>query len=149
MLIDISSEDTIFLDLDIKSKEELFEMISKRAINLKLVEDKISIIEDFIEREKVTETYLGSNCAIPHVKSGKVLKNSIFFVRLNKELTWSGNDKVKCIFLILVKNINTQEHLKILKMVSSIVLKNEILKVFKNSNNKKEISNIINEKMEL
>lgn len=149
MLIDISSKDTIFLDLDIKSKEELFEMISKRAINLKLVEDKISIIEDFIEREKRTETYLGSNCAIPHVKSDKVLKNSIFFVRLNKELTWSGNDKVKCIFLILVKNIDIQEHLKILKMVSSIVLKNEILKVFKNSNNKKEISNIINEKMEL
>lgn len=141
----ISDTETIVLDLDASSKEDIFKLVAEKAKELGLIEDVEKIISKFIEKENDTETYLGSKCAMPHIKTSTINTNVIFYIRLKSEMLWSGKDSAQYIFLIISNKEEVDKHLKLLRLVSKVIMQKEILKVFKESNSKNIISNTLNE----
>ncbi len=131
------------LDLEVNNKEELFEIIARKAKELEIIEDEKGLIQDFIEKEKYTATYIGNKCSIPHVRSSKINENNILFFRLNKGIEWSDKDIVKYIFVILTKKEDKDFHIEQLKKVSKKVLDKKTLEILKNSQDKKEILSIL------
>lgn len=142
MLKDKISLETIYLDYDVKDKLDLFTKISKEAMKLGIVSDVERTVEDFYEKDQTTETYLGTNCAIPHARSKRVLKNTVFFIRTEKMLNWS-EDKAKYIFAILAKEEDADTHIEMLMSISKVVLNKEIMKVLETAKTKEEILKVL------
>lgn len=142
MLKDKLTKETIFLDLDVKDKLDLFTKIAEKAKELEIVTDVQKIIEDFYEKEQTTETYLGTSCAIPHARSERVNKNAIFFVRTTKAVKW-GEDSAKYIFAILAKNTDVDVHIDMLMSISKKILENKTIEVLTNALTKEEILEIL------
>ena len=139
MLKDIVTKETIFINTDAHDKIDLFNKIASYAKKQNLISDETGIIEDLFEREQTTETYLGTNCEAPQARSSKVLKTSVFFVRLNKAIRWSDEENAKYIFLILAKDTDIDLHIDLLMAISKKILDNKAMEVFVASENVNEI----------
>ncbi|WP_068268406.1 PTS sugar transporter subunit IIA [Caviibacter abscessus] len=139
MLKNIVTKETVFINIDAQDKIDLFSKIASYAKKLNLISDETGIIEDLYEREQTTETYLGTNCAVPHARSSKVLKTSVFFIRLNRDIRWSDEENAKYIFLILAKDTDIDLHIDLLMAISKKILDNKSMEVFETSENADEI----------
>lgn len=139
MLKDIVTKETVFINIDAQDKIDLFSKIASYAKKLNLISDETGIIEDLYEREQTTETYLGTSCAVPHARSSKVLKTSVFFVRLNKAIRWSDEENAKYIFLILAKDVDVDLHIDLLMSISKKILDNKSMEIFTASEDTNEI----------
>ncbi|VWL85579.1 PTS sugar transporter subunit IIA [Oceanivirga miroungae] len=140
----MTREELIILDIDVKDKLHLFEKVSKKAYELKLVSNEAKLIEDFYDREKSFETYLDNECAVPHVRTENVLESCIFFIRLKKPIKWSDEAKAQEIFAILAKDDEADYHIDMLMNVSKKIMRKEYLDVLKKSKDVKKIVEIIN-----
>lgn len=69
----------------------------------------------------------------------KVLKTSVFFVRLNKAIRWSDEENAKYIFLILAKDVDVDLHIDLLMAISKKILDNKSMEVFTASEDTNEI----------
>ncbi len=145
MLNSFSCDDLCVLDIELKDKKELFEKIVEVAENLDIInaEDKNTIVEAFIKKEKNTVTYLGNEYSIPHVRSEKIKKHCVIYIRTVNGIKWSDDDKVKNIFVILSKNTDRDLHIDTLMNISKKVLSKKSSDIFKNSKNTEEILSII------
>lgn len=140
----MTRKELIVLDIEVKDKLHLFEKISKLASSLNIITNEAKLIEEFYQREKSFETYLDSECAIPHVRSTNVLDSCIFFVRLKKAIKWTDDEKVKEIFAVLAKEDEADYHIDMLMNISKKVMNKEYLDKLKKTNSVKEIVDIIN-----
>ena len=143
MVKDVLLKETVLLNADIKDKIDLFGKITKLAKELDIISDEQGVIEDFYEKEQNTETYLGTECAIPHARSSRILKDAIFFIRTNNPIKWSDEDNAKYIFAILAKEEDVDSHIEMLMNVSKKVLDSNVLNVIKKSNNSDEILEVL------
>lgn len=143
MMKDVLLKETLLINVDIKDKIDLFGKTTKLAKELNIISDEQGVIEDFYEKEQNTETYLGTECAIPHARSSRILKNAIFFVKSKKSIKWSDEDNAKYIFAILAKEDDVDSHIEMLMNISKKVLDSNILDVIKNSDSKDEILEVL------
>ena len=84
MLKNVLLPETILLDVDAKDKIDLFNKITALAKELDIISDENKVIEEFYAKEQSSETYLGTDCAIPHARSNKVLKKYNFLCSCKK-----------------------------------------------------------------
>ncbi len=141
----MTKKEIVLLDLNAKDKLHLFEQISKKAVELGIANDIQGLILDFYEKERNAETYLGTDCAIPHVRSSRVNESCIFFVRLAKPIKWSDDeDTAQIIFPIFAKEEDFDLHIDMLLNISKKVMNKDNLKTFKNSKKVDEIVKLIN-----
>lgn len=140
----MTRKELVVLDIDVKDKLHLFEKISKLASSLQIVSSEAKLVEDFYQREKTFETYLDSECAIPHVRSENVLESCIFFFRLKNSIKWTDEEKVKEVFAILAKEDEADYHIDMLMNISKKVINKSNLEKLKKSSDIKEIVDIIN-----
>lgn len=143
MLKDVLFDNTTLIDIDIKDKIDLFTKITKISKEKGYISDEQGVIEDFYAKEQNTETYLGTECAIPHARSSRILKNVIFFVRVKNTIKWSDEDNAKFIFAILAKEDDVDKHIDMLMAVSKKVLDLKVLDVLRKSNSREEILEIL------
>lgn len=145
MSIKFFDEKVFFDGLDFNTKDELLEFITNELVKLERIENPQRILQKFHKRENEVQTFLGSHFAIPHLKSTKVLENTIVFVRLNNSIPWNENgDKVKYIFAVLVKTRHEDLHIDILMSISRNIINSEKAKLLKTSKNIEELTEIIN-----
>lgn len=99
----IIREDSIILDLECKTKQEVIETLSMVLFNNGFI--KSGYIDSVFEREQMSSTCFKGNMAIPHGLPSFVNESSIIFARLNQAIPWdkSGN-MVNLVFLLAVKN---------------------------------------------
>ena len=116
----------VIIGLDLKNQDEALEYLSKKACELEIASNPVSIKTDLINREREMSTALVEPLAIPHSKSKNVLKNTIIFLRLNDIIDWSGS-KVKIIIGIFSKE-EGGEHINTLANLSRKLIDKEFLK---------------------
>lgn len=85
------------MNCDLKSKEEVIKLLGGRMVSEGYVDD--GYVQSVFEREKLSETAVGSLVAIPHAFEGHILKQGIGFMTLQKPILW-GNEKVQIIFML-------------------------------------------------
>lgn len=114
-LADLLTAENVLLDLDVGNKRRLFELIALES-ELRYQLSPIVTVESLLARERLGSTGLGQGIAIPH---GRIrgLKRSIgYFARPKTPIIFEAPDgqPVRDIFVLLVPEAATDEHLQIL-----------------------------------
>lgn len=113
----------IILDCEIKSKEDIMFLLSKRAKQLHYICNDIEYLSAVKKREKEYSTAIGYGVAIPHGKTWAVEKSFIGFIRCKEPIKW-GAEKVSLIFQLGISTKNTEAlHLKVLAEISRNLMK--------------------------
>lgn len=116
-------KELIFLDMDLKNQEEIFNFIADKGYNLKLINDTEGYKNALKLREEEISTSVGFNIAIPHCRNKAVNEPFISFVKLKNGILW-GNENVSMIFIIGVPDTEgcNNLHLKYLSSISKLLI---------------------------
>ena len=145
MSLELCKKDLFYDDLEVSSKEELFSFIINELVKKERIENPERILEKMNNKENKVKTFLCSHFAIPHVKSRKVIENTLMFIRLKNSIKWNDeNDKVKYIFVLLIKPNYEDLHIDILMSLSRNIIDKNTADLIKHSENIDEILKIIN-----
>jgi PTS system nitrogen regulatory IIA component len=114
-LADLLSVKNVLLDLDVSNKRRLFELIALES-ELRYNLSPTATVDSLLARERLGSTGLGQGIAIPH---GRIrgLKQAIgYFARPKAPIIFEAPDglPVRDIFVLLVPEAATDEHLQIL-----------------------------------
>lgn len=137
---EIFNENNIILDVKVSSKEEAIKIAGELLFKNGYVEEKY--ISGMLEREKLISTYIGMGVAIPHGENNvkdSVKKSGIVLLQV-RDGVYFDNEKAYLIFGIAgIGN----DHIKILSNIASIVEDENSVKKLIETNDKKEIIDII------
>lgn len=114
-LADLFTAENVLLNLEVSNKRRLFELIALEA-ELRYNLSPTVTVDSLLARERLGSTGLGQGIAIPH---GRIrgLKHAIgFFARPKAPIVFEAPDGqlVRDIFVLLVPEAATDEHLQIL-----------------------------------
>lgn len=119
---EILSKESILLNSDIDSKDEILRKIVEIASKSGNVEDVETVYNSVLERENVMSTGIGNNIAIPHTKSSGIKELTAALITFEKPVNFDSLDgKISVAFLILSKDDELGMHIKILSKISRIL----------------------------
>jgi len=121
-ILDIKS---IVVGLEVKDKDELIETMVDLAAESGNILDAEIAKEKVFAREKLMPTGVGNGVALPHAKTNEIKKTVAAFAILKKPIEYDSLDQepVNIVLLILGKESNIGEHLKLLSKISKILNK--------------------------
>ena len=110
----------IVLDLDVSSKKRLFEEVGK-LLETDSGLSQSDVFDCLFAREKLGSPGLGHGVAIPHGRHANVSHITAAFVRAAEAIDFDApdNQPVSLIFVLLVPEQATGEHLEILSHLAS------------------------------
>lgn len=117
----------ILLDLDVTSKKRMFEQAGLLFENNQGVARSL-VFDSLFARERLGSTGLGHGIAIPHGRI-KGLKEAVgAFVRLAQPVPFDAHDgkPVSLVFLLLVPEQATEQHLQILSELTQMLSDREL-----------------------
>lgn len=93
----------ILLDVDVSTKEALFELLVQRLELEDLVTDPASVLQSLRERERVMSTGIGGGVAIPHAQSEGARLLTVAVTRPAQSLEFGALDEkpVDLVFLVV------------------------------------------------
>ncbi|MEO8168665.1 MAG: SulP family inorganic anion transporter, partial [bacterium] len=111
--------DLVMLDLNVKSKEELFTRMVERTYKYGYLNNKADFLKELWEREEAGSTGFDQGVAIPHSRSGSAGKIIITFARLVKPIPYETIDgsAVDLVFMIAAHD-QTNEYLQTLGLLA-------------------------------
>jgi len=127
-MTNLIDDNEVFLDVDIASKEDLFDFVAQRAVELGVSADAAAVAADLMEREGQMTTGLTDGFAIPHTKSTNVDKVGVLFVRTTSAVAWETMDDVDptCFFVLLVPHENEGNiHLQMISQLATCLLEDD------------------------
>lgn len=133
----------IHLNLTVKSKEELLDLLSKDAVKVGAGDSSEDILEDLWNREKELPTAVGKGIAIPHCRSKSIKSSKLLFYRLNKGITWDVNEEINLAFAILTPDDENNQHLVLLSKISRHLLRKNFLEMLKNGSEEEIVNKIL------
>jgi len=93
------SKDYIYLNVDLKTKEEVLNFLSNTLLQWKLVSE--CYLQSLIDREALGPTIVSSMIAIPHGDYDCVLRSCILVVTLAHPVRWEDDIEVKMILNVV------------------------------------------------
>lgn len=141
---DLLPRENIILDLDVKSKKRLFEVVAE-LFSKNCSIDKDSVFQCLVTREKLGSTGLGSGVAIPHGRLPGLSQTIASFIRLKNPIDFDSQDEkpVSLVFVMLVSDEGCNEHLKILSFIAQKFSDKNIRTQLKTTDSIEEISALI------
>ena len=132
-LVDFIKIESIFVDVDVDSKKNLFKYISNVFYKNNSNESE-NIVEKLNERERLGSTGVGNGVAIPHSKINLLEKTKVFFFKLKSAIDFSSADNkhVDLVFVILAPENSQSEHLLVLSSISSFLRNKSIVAKLRN-----------------
>lgn len=135
-------EENIFLDKQLKTKEEVLSFIADKAFEKGITDNKNGLLEDLWKREEEYSTGIQDGFAIPHAKSTHVKEAAILYIKTMDEIEWETLDDsdVKYIFNLLAPAENeTNIHLQMLSKIATCLMDEDFIEVVKNSNDSSQL----------
>ncbi|WP_347938211.1 fructose-specific PTS transporter subunit EIIC [Mycoplasma feriruminatoris] len=145
----IFKKDYIFLNVDLKTKQEVFEFIGSKAKELEIVTSKKALVDGFKLREKEGTTGFEDGFAIPHPKDVKQIKKAaVFVLKFKNPIEWNSldNQPIQIAIALLTPSSTEQNnsHLTLLSKVAVKLTDQEFKIKLKQAKTKKEILDILN-----
>ncbi|AHN27292.1 hypothetical protein GAPWK_2719 [Gilliamella apicola] len=144
------SENNIFLNLNVESRDELFDFLSSNAFKHNYVNDIKKTMEAFIDREKESSTGLIDGFAIPHAKDDAVITPTVFFAKLAKPIEWETFDEsnVQYVFALFVpKNEAGTTHIMMISKLATALMEDDFKNEIKASTDINKIISLISKEM--
>lgn len=127
-LMNYMEEALIELDLAATSREEAFELLTKKLDEAGYLNDRAAYVAALEAREALSSTGIGFEVAIPHGKTNAVNRPVIAFAKAPAGIEWDSLDgePAKLIFMIGVPEAaEGDEHLRILALLSRRLIDDE------------------------
>lgn len=137
-------EDSLILNCDLKDKEEIIRFLAKVAFETNRIDSIEPYVQSVLHRESEFSTGVGHGVAIPHGKASVVREAFVLFCKVD-QVDWSSLDgtSVDMVFMIGVPdNDQSNEHLKILAMLSRKLMKEEFRQSLMNSKSKEDVLSV-------
>ena len=136
--------DSIFVDVVVDSKKNLFKKVSNIASGNDNEKGSF-IIEKLNERERLGSTGVGNGVAIPHSKVNWIEKTEVILLKLKSSINFSSSDKkdVDLVFVILAPKNCQSEHLLVLSSISSFLRNKNMFKKLRDLKKPREILNFL------
>ncbi|WP_096187920.1 PTS fructose transporter subunit IIABC [Evansella halocellulosilytica] len=147
-IADLLSTDTMILDLQSTSKDEVIEELASKLDEAGKLADKKQYIEAIQNRESQSSTGIGDGVAIPHAKTAAVKEPAIVFGRTEKGLDYDALDgqPSHLFFMIAASEGANNEHLQTLSRLSTLLIDEDFRSILLKAETKDEILVAINEK---
>lgn len=151
MEVNVFKKENVFVNVDVKNKEEVLRFISQKARELDITKDSEGIFNGLVERESQFTTNLGGFIAIPHTKNDAVLNPAVLVLKFNEDVVWNEDEtKVKlAINLLMPGQSEGNTHLKLLSALSRKLIHEDFKNALLNSNDVEQITSLINEALGL
>ncbi|MDX5679979.1 PTS sugar transporter subunit IIA, partial [Clostridioides difficile] len=146
----VLQEKNIFIDKNLKSKEEVLNFIADSAYILGITTNKEALLKDLLKRENEFPTGIKDGFAIPHTKSVNVKEASILYIKTTNELEWKTLDdsKVRYVFSLLAPHENEGNiHLKTLSKLATCLMEDDFISEVKNASDASHLVKYITNKM--
>ena len=134
----------IVLDLDVSSKKRLFEEVGK-LLETDSGLSQSDVFDCLFAREKLGSTGLGHGVAIPHGRHANVSHITAAFVRAAEAIDFDApdNQPVSLIFVLLVPEQATGEHLEILSHLASQFSDKKVRELLQKCTDAAEVTKIL------
>ncbi|MBA4495628.1 PTS sugar transporter subunit IIA [Paenactinomyces guangxiensis] len=144
-LCDILKADSIFLDVNVRTRTEVFDYFSRILLDLQFIDHEKEFRDGLLAREEQISTAIGYKIAVPHIQAACIRAPVICFLRNEKGILWEDreNSFVKMVFLIAVPQEMEGEHLNLLAHLSRKLMHQRIRKALMNMHAKEEIFQIL------
>lgn len=139
----------IYLDLEVSTKDELFEFISKTLKELGRITESKDFKIALEKRESEISTGLGENLGMPHALDISVLFPSLLYIRLKNALEYDAIDgkPVKEIYAVAMPNSYQKEHLSLISSIASMYLQEAVKVELQTLNAKESIYQLISKNL--
>ncbi len=139
------TEKFILLNQKSNNKKNMLELISsylQKEIKIK----KDIIFESLYAREKLGTTALGNGVALPHARIDSLKTTQTLLLQLASGIDFDAVDgkKVDVIFVLLVPNVNSDSHVKMLAEIAAILDNKQTVKKIRKAKKRQEIISILN-----
>ena len=139
------TEKFILLNQKSNNKKNMLELISsylQKEIKIK----KDIIFESLYAREKLGTTALGNGVALPHARIDSLKTTRTLLLQLASGIDFDAVDgkKVDVIFVLLVPNVNSDSHVKMLAEIAAILDNKQTVKKIRKAKKRQEIVSILN-----
>lgn len=153
MLYDIDQlmpTELITLDEPPTGKESAIEHLLDFIAEAGRVDDRDTALSALMEREKETTTGVGKGIAIPHAQTSAVDQPSVAFCRSSAGLDFDSMDDqpAHLIFMILVPEGGTDQHLDILSTLSRSLMHEEVRDGLYDADTPTEVQAVMEEALE-
>ncbi|WP_192987369.1 MULTISPECIES: PTS sugar transporter subunit IIA [Carnobacterium] len=140
-------EQTVVLDVNAKSQQEVFMLIAQEAVKQGYGDNQESILNGLKTREQEGTTGMMDGFAIPHAKSEAILKASLIILKLTQGIEWDSMDGKPTEFIISLLIPDEEKgttHLKILSKVARLLMKEDAKKDLKKAESAEKIETVLN-----
>lgn len=127
---EILKKDFVLSELSSDNKSDMLFELCKYLERKGIIKDKKVLFDSLMEREKLASTGIGENLAIPHVKMDGIEQIVGLLGKSVKGIEFESldNQPVHFVFLLLIPQISTGQHLKALARISRL-FKNSDLRI--------------------
>ncbi len=142
MLSEIINWNAVEVNLEAKDKAEVIGKLSELLLKDGSITSKEAFETDVYLREKEGRTGIGNGIAIPHGKSGAVIKTCIAVAVLKNGIPWETIDgkDVKVVILFAVNaNEAGSAHVKLMAQVARLIAREEFCQALAQSTSKEDL----------
>ena len=134
------TEQLIGLDVDVDDKLDAITTIADLLLGEGKLHDRDGYIADVLAREKLIETGIGGQIAIPHAQSSAVRTPAVVYLRLATPVEWGESGVARHVFGIAVPDSNEDgTHLKILASLARRLLDDGVRQILDQSDSKRAV----------
>ncbi|GAA5415765.1 PTS system 2-O-alpha-mannosyl-D-glycerate-specific EIIABC component [Paraliobacillus ryukyuensis] len=147
-LSELMTEETIDLEMDATTKEEVISQLVDLLVQKGMVESKAQFIQDVYEREQGGATGIGNGIAIPHGKSDSVRQTAIAIGRTKTAVAWEtlDDEPISTFILFAVSDKDKNNlHLKLLAKIAGSLANDYVCDTVKHANSPKKVIETLQE----
>lgn len=121
-LCEILSPQRIICDNSSKSKKAVLAKICQLFKQSQPQIDEIQLFNDYINRERLGSTAIGSGIAIPHVRTNQVQQGLACLIKINHKIDFGAADQkpVDLVAALIVPEDHIEQHLSTLASIASM-----------------------------
>lgn len=137
----------IFLENECSSKEELFNFICNKSIELNISNDIEEVKNGLYDREKAGNTVIADLVAIPHARIESVKDLKVMLISLKKPINYNTDESVDLAYSILSPLNANDEFIDVLTLIAVVVQDEKLQNIIRNSKigDEEKIASMIDE----
>jgi len=152
MLRDLIDSTLIIECVQAGSKGDALDEILRLAVKAKLLAaKKFAAVRKLLqEREDLGSTGIGNGVAVPHVKTVDIAKTCMILARSVEGIPFSSVDgkDVHTVFMLLAPADAAEEHLQVLRWISTLARSGDFRRFFSDAAGEAEIRDLLHEMCE-
>lgn len=144
---DLIPTNQISLDEPPTSKEACIEYLLDLVVDSGRVENREAALEALFAREEKATTGVGMGIGIPHAKTEAVKRPSVAFARSTEGVDFGASDgePARLLFVILVPESSTEDHIAILSALSRALMHEEVRRGLREATEPAAVQDVLRE----